>query len=69
MAAVIGFIDINAHCRNQPNRSKSVLYKPLLSHFLVIYISSKTKRFNYKGECGVRGHCMHKKDLAWATDK
>ena len=44
--------------RNQPNKSKLVLYKPLLrlySHLKQPYISNKTKRFSYKGGRGVRG--------------
>ena len=47
------------HCRNQPNKSKLALYKPLLclySHLKQLYISNKTKRFSYKGGCGVCGH-------------
>ena len=49
---------IEAHRRNQSNKSKLALYKPLLrlySHLKQPYKSNKTKRFSYKGGCGVRG--------------
>ena len=63
MAAVVDIVSrrglrIGAHHRNQPNKSKLVLYKPLLrlySHLKQPYISNKTKRFSYKGGHGVRG--------------
>ena len=51
-------LKIEAHHRNQPNKSKLVLYKPLFrlySHLKQPYISNKAKCFSYKGECGVRG--------------
>ena len=61
-AAVVGIVSrrgltIKARCRNQPNKSKLALYKPLLhySHLKQPYISNKTKRFSYKGGRGVRG--------------
>ena len=44
--------------RNQHNKSKLALYKPLLrsySHLKQPYISNKTKRFSYKGGRGMRG--------------
>ena len=64
MAAIVGIITrcslrIEVRRRNQPNRSKLALYKPLLrlySHLKQPYISNKTKHFSYKGGCGVRGH-------------
>ena len=46
-------------CRRNTNKSKLALYKPLLrlySHLKQPPISNKTKRFSYKGGCGVRGH-------------
>ena len=49
---------IEARHRNQPNKSKLALYKPLLrlySHLKQPYISNKAKRFSYKGGCGVHG--------------
>ena len=63
MAAIVGVVSrcglrIEAHCRNQPNKSKLVLYKPLLrlySHLKQLYISNKMKRFSYKGGCGMCG--------------
>ena len=63
MAAIVGFVTrrglrIEVHRRNQPNKSKLALYKPLLrlySHLKQPYISNKTKRFSYKGGRGVRG--------------
>ena len=61
MAAIVGIISrgglrIEARRRNQPNKSKLALYKPLLclySHIKQPPISSKTKRLRYKGVCGV----------------
>ena len=63
MAAIVGIISrrglrIEVRRRNQPNKSKLLLYKPLLrlySHLKQPYISNKTKRFSYKGGCGVHG--------------
>ena len=60
MAAIFDIISrrglrIEARHRNQPNKSKLALYKPLLrlySHLKQPYISNKTERFNYKGVCG-----------------
>ena len=52
---------IEARHRNQPNKSKLALYKPLLrlySHLKQLYISNKTKCFSYKGGCGMCG-CTH----------
>ena len=57
VAAIVGIISrrglrIEACRRNQPNKSKLELYKPLLhlySHLKQPYISNKTKRFSYKG--------------------
>ena len=63
MAAIVGIISrcglrIEACHRNQPNKSKLALYKPLLclySHLKQPPIGNKTKCFSYKGGCGVRG--------------
>ena len=63
MAAIVDIFSrrglrIGARRRNQPNKSKLVLYKPLLclySHLKQPYISNKAKRFSYKGGRGVRG--------------
>ena len=64
MASVVGIVSrhglrIKARRRNQPNKSKLALYKPLLhlySHLKQLYISNKAKRFSYKGVRGrVRG--------------
>ena len=63
MAAVVGIISrrglkIEVHHRNQPNKSKLVLYKPLLhfySHLKQLYMSNKTECFSYKGGYGVHG--------------
>ena len=45
-------LSIDAHCRSQPNKSKQVLYKPLI-HFnsclKQLCRSNKTERFSYKG--------------------
>ena len=64
MAAIVGIISrhglrIELHRRNKPNKCKLVLYKPLrclYSHLKQPYISNKTKRFSYKGGCGVCGY-------------
>ena len=61
MAAIVGIVSrhglrIEACHRNQPNKSKLVLYKSLLclySHLKQPPISKKTKRFSYKGGCGM----------------
>ena len=66
MIAIVSIVSrrslrIEAHRRNQPNKSKLALYKPLLrlySHLKQPYIINKTKRFSYKGGCGVHG-CTH----------
>ena len=66
MAAIVSIVSrhglrIESHHRNQPNKSKLVLYKPLLrlySHLKQLYISNKMKHFSYKGVCGVCG-CTH----------
>ena len=63
MAAIVGIVSrrglrIEACRRNQPNKSKPALYKPLIclhSHLTQLPISNKTKRFSYKGGCVVRG--------------
>ena len=62
MAAIVGIVSrrglrTEARRRNQPNKSKLALYKPLLplySHLKQPYISNKTKCFSYKGGCGVQ---------------
>ena len=64
MAAIIGIVSrrgltIEVRCRNQPNKRKLALYKPLLhfySHLKQLYISNKTEQFSYKGRCGVCGY-------------
>ena len=63
MAAIVDIVSryglrIEARRRNQTNKSKQALYKPLLrlySHLKQPYISNKTERFSYKGGHGVRG--------------
>ena len=63
MAAIVDIVSrrglrIEARRRNQPNKSKLALHKPLLrlySHLKQPYISNKTERFSYKGVRGVRG--------------
>ena len=62
MAAIVDIFSsrglrIGGRRRNQPNKSKLVLYKPLLrlySHLKQPYISNKAKHFSYKGERSVR---------------
>ena len=61
MAAIVGIVSrrglrIEVHRRNQANKSKLVLYKPLLrlySHLKQPYISNRTKCFSYKGGHGM----------------
>ena len=63
MAAIVDIVSrrglrIEAHRRNQPNKSKLALNKPLFclySHLKQPYISNKTKHFSYKGGRGVHG--------------
>ena len=63
MAAIVGIVSrrglrIEAHHRNQPNKSKLALYKPLIrlySHLKQLPISNKMKRFSYKGGCDMHG--------------
>ena len=63
MAAIVGIVSwrglrIEACHRNQPNKSKLALYKPLLyfcSDLKQLYISNKMERFSYKGGCDVHG--------------
>ena len=63
MAAIVDIVSrrglrIGVHRKNQPNKSKLVLYKPLLrlhSHLKQPYISNKTKRFSCKGERSMHG--------------
>ena len=62
MAAIIGIVSshglrFEACCRNQPNKSKLAVYKPLLhfySHLKQLYISNKMEHFSYK--CGFDVH-------------
>ena len=45
--------------RNQPNKSKLVLYKLLLycnSCLKQLYVSNKTERFSNKDGCGIHGY-------------
>ena len=63
MAVVVSTVSrhgltIEARHRNQPNKSKLVLYK-LLLHFQnqlkQLYTSNKIECFTYKGMCGIHG--------------
>ena len=61
IAAVIGIVSrhgltIEAHCRNQHNKSRLALFKPLLHFYSQLYISKKMEYFSYKGGCGIGGH-------------
>ena len=80
MAAIVGIVSrrglrIEVHHKNQPNKSKLLLYKPLLclySHLKQPYISNKTKRFSHKGGwvcVGVHVSKRLEEELAWATYK
>ena len=63
MGAIVGIVSRrglrNEACRrNQPNKSKLALYKPLRhipSHLKQLYMSRKTERFSYKDGCIVHG--------------
>ena len=81
MAAIIGAISkhglrIDAHSRNQCDKSKLALYKPSI-HFNSclkwLYISNKMERFRYKSGVvymSVIYILRHLKgELTWATDK
>ena len=51
-------LTIEACHRNQPNKRKLALYKPLLhlySNIKQLYISNNIKCFSYKGGCGIHG--------------
>ena len=79
MTVIVGIISrcgltIEAHLRNQPNKSKLALCKPLIyfySHLKQLYMSNKTDCFSNKGGCVVVGiqvlRCL-KEELAWAAD-
>ena len=62
MAAIVDIVSrrglrIESRRRNQLNKSKLALYKPLLrsySHLKQPYISNKTEHFSYKGGHGGR---------------
>ena len=41
------------HHRNQYNKSKLVLYKPILSQ---LSITNKMEHFYYEDKCGICGH-------------
>ena len=72
MAAIVDIFSrrglrFGARHRNQPNKSKLVLYKPLprlYSHLNQPYISNKAKRFSYKGGRGVHVSRRFKEELA-----
>ena len=60
MAAMVSInsgsgLRIEVHRRNQPNKSKLVLYKSLLHFYSQLYISNKEKCLSYKGGCGMSG--------------
>ena len=80
MAAIVGIVSrrglrIEACRRNQPNKSKLALYKPLLrlcSHLKQPYISNKTNTSVIKvGMVRVGVHISRrlKEERAWATYK
>ena len=77
MAAIVSIISRcglrnEVCCRNQPNKGKLALYKPLLHFYSQLYMSNKTEHFSHKDGCGVHG-CTRieaiKEELAWGTDK
>ena len=55
-ANIISMHDLSIDAeRNQPSKSKLVLYKPLIYFNSQLYINTKTGNFSYKGGCGVHG--------------
>ena len=64
MAAIVNIVSKRglkneAHHRNQLNKSKLALYKPLVyfySNLKQLYMSNKTEHFSYKGGYGVHRH-------------
>ena len=68
---------IEAHCRNQPSKSKLALHKPLLhfySHLKQLHVHKVTRQSTSVIKVGVAcvGGCVLrqlKEELAWATDK
>ena len=74
MAAVVGIISrrslsIKACDRNQPSKSKLVLYNPLLSLKLIVvlnictYLSNKAEHFSYNGGCVYLGIHINISDM------
>ena len=65
--------NIDAHHTNRCNKTKLVLYKPLIhiySRLKHLYIGNKMIHFSYKDGCGVHG-CVSilmylKEELVWA---
>ena len=58
MVAVVNIVsshdlNIDVHCKSQPNRSKLALYKPLIHIYSCLH--SKTIHFSYKSRSGVHG--------------
>ena len=49
---------IDERHRNQPNKSKLALYKPLLHFYSQLYMSNKMEHFSYKCGCGVCWHTL-----------
>ena len=80
MTAIVGIVSrrglrIEAHRKNQANKGKLVLYKPLLCLYSQLkqpYISNRTNRFSCKGGHGMHGRThieVLKEELDWATYK
>ena len=63
---------IKATCINQLNKTKLVLYNPLLSIQQLVKqlcICNKTEHFSYNGGCGACIIRHIKEELTWALDK
>ena len=61
MAPIVSIISrhglrIEAHHRNQPNKSKLAPLLYFYSYLKQLYISNKTKCFSYKCGCGMHGY-------------
>ena len=79
-AAIVGTVSrpgltIEAHCRNQPNKSKLALYNLLLhsyNYLKQLYMSNKRSTSVIKVGVACVGVCVSrclKEELPWASDK
>ena len=69
MATVVGITSRRGITIDQPNKSKLVLYKPLLHFNSQLLSSDKMRHFSCEGGCGIHISRHLKEELAWARDK